>query len=146
VTASLDVADAPDDALGTLRVLYVDDDRVNGLLFEAACRSVGGVAVTLAETGAEALARATEQAPHLLVLDQNLPDGRGTELLARLRHAIGDERLPAVLCTAELPEDVGPAALAAGFGRCWSKPVEADTLRAELVSIRRAQRAGVGPA
>jgi hypothetical protein len=47
-----------------------------------------------------------------------------------------------VLCTAELPEDVGTAARAAGFVLCWSKPVEADALRAQLASLRSARRSG----
>ena len=37
-----------------MRVLYVDDDRVNTLLFVEACRNVGEVEVETAGSGAEA--------------------------------------------------------------------------------------------
>ncbi|MEP7283295.1 MAG: response regulator [Rubrivivax sp.] len=130
-----------------LRVLYVDDDRINALLFEAICRTVGNgtdrVRVTLAESGAEALESARTHAPDLLVLDLHLPDISGTDLLPRLRAVVGDATLPAVLCTAESPADVSSRALAAGFDRCWGKPVEADELRAEL-TVLAARRADAG--
>jgi CheY-like chemotaxis protein len=135
------VAPAPDPL--PLRVLYVDDDRINGLLFAAMCRHVasqeGGpraIVVMLAESGAEALRCVTaDNVPDLLVLDLNLPDMPGTDLLPRLRAVAGDESLPAVLCSADLPHDVEPAARAAGFDRCWAKPVDADVLRAELAAL-----------
>jgi two-component system OmpR family response regulator len=38
-----------------MRVLYVDDDRVNSLLFKETCRYAEGVEVQTADTGAEAL-------------------------------------------------------------------------------------------
>ena len=142
---------APDPARSPppLRVLYVDDDRINALLFEAVCRHVGapgdgapGVAVTLAESGAEALRCVADGGLELLVLDLNLPDMRGTELLPRLRAAAGDDTLPAVLCTAELPEEVGPAARAAGFDRCWAKPIDPEALRAELAALAARRASG----
>ena len=145
---------APDPSASPLRVLVVDDDRINGLLFEALARQVGrtgdgaaGVVVTLAESGAEALRCVVDGDPELLVLDLHLPDGPGTELLPRLRAAAGDPALPAVLCTAELPDEVAPIAREAGFDRCWAKPVDPDALRAELAALagRRARRTA-GPA
>jgi CheY-like chemotaxis protein len=36
------------------------------------------------------------------------------------------------LCTAERPQDVAAAALAAGFDQTWSKPVALDDVRAAI--------------
>lgn len=106
-----------------MRVLCVDDDRINALLLEHVCREAGGVEVEFAESGADALQIAQQWQPQLLIIDLHLPDTDGLALLPRLRAAAGLPGLPAVLCTAEILADVQPQALAAGFDHCWTKPV-----------------------
>lgn len=108
-----------------MRLLYVDDDRINTLLFVETCRAVGGFEVESAETCGDALALVMASPPDLLVLDLHLPDGSGLELLAALRAAIDRaEGPPAVLCTADDGAELQAAARAAGFDACWSKPVD----------------------
>ena len=121
-----------------MRVLYIDDDRVNILLFEESCRFAHGIEVASAGTGDEAIETAREFAPQLLVIDLHLPGITGYELLARLRAEPGLEAVPAVLCSAEAASDVRPAALAAGFLECWEKPIELKTLVARLESLAAA--------
>ena len=72
-----------------MRVLYVDDDRINALLFEETVRFAPGVEIETAGTGAEALDLAQRWQPDLLVVDLHLPDANGLELLSRLRAAAG---------------------------------------------------------
>lgn len=115
-----------------LRVLYIDDDRINGLLFEEICRVAGPVTVELAGSGAEALAVAPGFAPQLLVIDLHLPDTDGLALLPRLRAALQQPDLPAFLCTADDRDEVPQAAARAGFAGCWSKPVNLGELQGEL--------------
>ncbi|GMV48318.1 MAG: hypothetical protein AMXMBFR66_37160 [Pseudomonadota bacterium] len=114
-----------------MRVLYVDDDRVQAVLFAEACRALGDVEIECAACGAEALELLAEFRPDLLVLDLHLPDTNGAQLLPELRRALGRE-VPAILCTAE---DDAPArrAAAAGFDGCWSKPVDVAVVMTELV-------------
>ena len=119
------------------RLLYVDDDRLNVLLFEELCRLAGGLEVLGAFNGAEAEALAAEQAPDVLVLDLHLPDTDGYALLPRLRAAAGRADLPAFLCTAEDPHDVQAPAAAAGFTGCWPKPVDLRALRDDLGRLQR---------
>lgn len=116
-----------------MRVLYVDDDRVNTLLLTQVCLGISGLELQAAETGAEALALVADWRPQLLVIDLHLPDTDGYALLPRLREALADPGLPAVLCTAEHPLDVAVAAQAAGFQRTWTKPVVLDDVRAAIV-------------
>ena len=71
-----------------MRVLYVDDDRVNSLLFEETCRLAEGIEVQTADCGAEALAVVADWTPELLVIDLNLPDTNGLALLSALRQAL----------------------------------------------------------
>jgi two-component system, OmpR family, response regulator len=114
------------------RLLYVDDDRLNVLLFEELCRVAGGIEVQGALSGREALELARDFHPEVLVIDLHLPDTTGYALLGALRAEAGLDRVPAFLCSAEDPADVRDAAHAAGFDGCWAKPVDAAALRAGL--------------
>ncbi len=115
-----------------MRVLYVDDDRINALLFEETVRFAPGVEIETAATAAEALELAQRWQPALLVVDLHLPDANGLELLSRLRRAAGRADLPAYLCTADdAPERVREAK-AAGYVGVWPKPVDLATVISEL--------------
>lgn len=115
-----------------MRVLYVDDDRINALLFEETVRFAPGVEIETAATGAEALELAQRWQPELLVVDLHLPDANGLQLLPSLRRAAGRADLPAYLCTADdAPERVREAK-AAGFVGVWPKPVDLATVIDEL--------------
>jgi two-component system OmpR family response regulator len=115
-----------------MRVLYVDDDRVNSLLFVETCRFAPGVEVETAVTGAQALEIAPDWKPDLLVIDLHLPDTNGYLLLPALRHALEAPSLPAFLCTADEAERVAGPAAEAGFDGCWTKPVDLSVVLGEL--------------
>jgi CheY-like chemotaxis protein len=114
-----------------MRVLYVDDDRVNSLLFAELCRMAPGVTVESAGSAAEALELLERGGADLLVLDLHLPDDDGFALLPRLRQRAG-RRLPAYLCSADDPAQVAEQARAAGFEACWSKPLDVPLVLAAL--------------
>jgi two-component system, OmpR family, response regulator len=115
-----------------MRVLYIDDDRINTLLFVETCRLAGGVDVESAASGTEALELAKRFRPQLLVVDLHLPDTTGYDLLPALRRALGEPALPAFLCTAEEALLVEQPAREAGFDGCWTKPVELQKVLDEL--------------
>jgi CheY-like chemotaxis protein len=122
----------PDPSAPPRRVLYAEDDRVAALLFAEALRDRADYELLVAETGAEALAVAGEWQPDVLVLDANLPDTTGLELLDALRRQAGLERTPAFVCSADGLEDEQRRHLQAGFCGYWLKPVSPERLRAEL--------------
>ncbi len=115
-----------------MRVLYVDDDRINALLFVETCRLAGNVEVQTTFCGAEALELVQQWVPDLLVIDLHLPDTTGYELLAALRSKLVRPDLPAILCTADEATLVEQPAREAGFSGCWSKPVALHTMLSEL--------------
>ena len=115
-----------------MRVLYVDDDRINTLLFVETCRFASGVDVESAASGAEAIELALRWKPDLLVIDLHLPDTVGYDLLPALRAALHAPELPAFLCTADEERLVEQPAREAGFAGCWTKPVELKLVLAEL--------------
>jgi CheY-like chemotaxis protein len=122
-----------------MRVLYIDDDRVNTLLFVETCRFAPGVEVETALTGAEALERIATWAPDMLVIDLHLPDTTGYDLLPVLRARLATPNLPAFLCTADQAQSVAGPARAAGFDGCWTKPVDLSVVLSEL-ALRSASR------
>lgn len=125
-----------------MRLLYIDDDRINTLLFVEACRFAPGVEVESAASGAEAQELVQRWRPEMLVIDLHLPDTTGYGLLAVLRQALGTPALPAFLCTAEEGHLVEEPARQAGFDGCWTKPVDLGIVLAEL--SRRSAQAGPG--
>jgi len=81
------------------RILHVDDHKDIRGIVQLALGKIGGFSVRCCTCGDEALAAAAEFDPELLLLDVNMPNMDGIELLARLREAgIG---APAVFFTAK---------------------------------------------
>ena len=115
-----------------LRVLYVEDNRVNAILFEEAMRMRGGIELQVAEDAAAALALARRWRPALLVLDAHLPDMSGYELLARLRELPALAGVPAFMCSADAQDEDVRRARKAGFIGYWTKPVDLARVMADL--------------
>jgi two-component system, OmpR family, response regulator len=121
-----------------MRLLYVDDDRINALLFRETCRLAPALEVQTAGSGAEALELAPRWQPQVLVIDLHLPDTDGCALLPQLRQALAAPALPAFLCTADDLGSVAPAARSAGFAGCWAKPVLLQDMLDELAALQSA--------
>jgi CheY-like chemotaxis protein len=124
-----------------MHLLYVDDDRINLMLFESACAPLPGLRLSTAASGAEALELARADPPQLLVIDLHLPDTDGHALLHALRRDAARTDAPAYLCSADDSPEVRQAARAAGFAGYWSKPLDIPRLRRALSALGAA-RAG----
>jgi PAS domain S-box-containing protein len=120
-----------------LKLLYVEDNRINALLFEEAMRVLGGYDLRVVEDGANALELVREWTPQVLVLDANLPDMSGFEVLRRLRELPSLAGVPAYMCSADaMPEDI-QRARDAGFEGYWTKPIEMGVVSADLEALRQ---------
>ena len=72
-----------------MRVLYVDDDRVNTLLFVETCRFAPGVEVETRRQRCRGIGtRRPVGSPDMLVIDLHLPDTTGYQLLPALRKPV----------------------------------------------------------
>ncbi|WP_372528228.1 ATP-binding protein [Piscinibacter sp.] len=115
-----------------LRMLYVEDNRINAIVFEEALRLRDGMELRLAEDGVEALDRVRDWRPDVLVLDSHLPGMNGFELLRALRDRAGLVDVPAFMCSADaMPDDIRRAA-EAGFTGYWPKPIDIAQIMADL--------------
>ena len=84
-----------------MRLLYVDDDRVNALLFEQTCRLAGDLDAAVRRHRRRGAGAASRAAPRPAG-DRPAPAGhRRLRPAAALRAALGAPALPAVLCTAD---------------------------------------------
>jgi CheY-like chemotaxis protein len=125
-------------------VLCVEDNPVNLQLVCEVLALRPQVALRTAVDGAEGLRAArTEPAPDLVLLDLQLPDMHGVDVLRRLRQ---DPRLAAcaiVALSADAMAENVRAAMAAGFDAYWTKPIHFDRFLADIDRMVAA-RAGPG--
>ncbi|HBX69137.1 MAG TPA: two-component system response regulator [Chloroflexi bacterium] len=110
------------------RILFVDDDPLT-LETYSTIISYFGHEVLLAANGGDALEVAVQESPDMMVLDMNMPDMHGFDLLRKLRKNPLTAHLPAVMVSAS-PEAFADGAIAAGAQEFRSKPVRPDDLLA----------------
>jgi CheY-like chemotaxis protein len=130
----------PDDPLiarlalpgSALRVLCIEDNPVNLQLVRELIALRPQVHLRTAVDGLSGIADALAQPPHLLLLDLQLPDLHGLEVMRRLRAEPGMRGCRFVALSADaMPEHIG-AALAAGFDDYWTKPIQFDAFLAHI--------------
>jgi two-component system OmpR family response regulator len=131
VTAEAPASDAP-------RVLVVDDELNIAELVSMALR-YAGFAVETAGTAREAVARAGEFRPHVMILDVMLPDFDGFEVARRL--AAGRGGIPILFLTARDTTQDKVRGLTLGGDDYVTKPFSVEELIARVRAILR--RAGV---
>jgi two-component system KDP operon response regulator KdpE len=116
------------------RVLVIDDEpglrHALGINLRAR-----GYEVTLAETGAQALARAAQHLPDVVILDLGLPDMDGEEVIRGLR---GWMHAPIIVLSARAGQGDKVVALDDGADDYVTKPFGMDELLARLrAALRR---------
>lgn len=125
----------PTETQRPLRVLYVEDNRINALLFAEALRPHAQLELDIAEDGDMAISLCKERLPDVLVLDAHLPGMSGFEVLEALRRIPGLENAPAYMCSADaMPDDIERARVA-GFTGYWTKPIDIVAVTTELCSL-----------
>ena len=118
-----------------MRLLYVEDNRINALLFEEMVHMSTDIEIDVAEDGEQALRLARERRPDVLVIDAHLPDRTGFELLPELRALPGLAAVPAFMCSADAMPDTVHAASKAGFDGYWTKPLDIGLVVSSLISL-----------
>jgi PAS domain S-box-containing protein len=109
------------------RVLYVEDDAAHRLLVAEILRARPGVELTMCARGAEALALLRHDSPDLLLLDLDLPDMRGEDVLAA-----ADEDLTVCVLSGRHPTDGLPDGSDSTDLPWLTKPLDGAALLATL--------------
>ena len=100
-------------AYGKRRILIVEDELINQEMLKIVLDSVYDI--ISAETGTEALARLAEESEtiSLVLLDLNLPDMHGLEVLKQMKADSTTARIPVIVMTAEKDAEVESLTLGA---------------------------------
>ena len=114
-------------SLEGLDVLVVEDSPDTLLLLSTIFRREGAT-VTTASSAAEALSRAANTRPHIIVSDIGMPDVDGYQLLEQLRLLPGLSDVPAIAVSGYASEDDRERALAVGYLALVPKPIDVDVL------------------
>ena len=123
------------------QILVVEDQAATADLILEVLKGEGYEAQTV-DSLTKARARLKKQPPELLLLDRNLPDGDGVDLLAEIRDDEKLQTLPVIILTAKKDLADKVAGLRAGADDYVAKPFNTEELVARVAAILR--RAGKG--
>jgi hypothetical protein len=106
------------------RVLYIEDNAVNMMIVSELLAQRAQYEFHGATDGSSGVAMARSLQPALVLIDMQLPDFDGIEVLRRLRDDPVTAHLTCVALSANaMPEDV-QRARDAGFVDYWTKPID----------------------
>jgi CheY-like chemotaxis protein len=105
-------------------VLCIEDNAANARLIERILAQRSNIKLLFATQGGEGLTQAREQQPELILLDLNLPDMHGSEVLRRLRQDKRTEALPVVVISADATGTQIEKLLSAGARNYLTKPID----------------------
>ena len=121
----------------TRKVLYIEDNPVNVLLMEAMLARVDDLQVATAALPSIGLRMVTEDRPDLILLDIQLPEMDGYEVLRRLRANEASREIPVVAVSANaMPDDIAHG-LRSGFVHYLTKPLDAHALASAVEAALR---------
>lgn len=120
------------------RILVCDDSATLRALMVTLLGRTYTLALTA--TAEEALARAPEFAPDLVITDQRLPGMSGQDLVRRLRATPAFEDVPIIVLTAVGDADSRADGIEAGADEYLVKPVRERELRARVASLLELRR------
>ncbi|QDI04216.1 MULTISPECIES: response regulator [Xanthomonas translucens group] len=124
------------------RLLLVEDDPISRTFLQVTLQSLPAQ-VDLADTVASALTSAQAQEHDLWLIDANLPDGNGADLLQRLQR-----QRPGTLAlahTADASSAVRDHLLGAGFAEVLLKPLSPERLLQAVRRLLARGRVGTAP-
>lgn len=122
------------------RILHVEDVPSIQVVTRIALEKLGGFEVLSCASAQEALARAQEFAPDMILLDVMLPQMSGLELLRQLSSSVDLQYTPVVLLTGQQDEPASPAELRQlGVRKLLRKPFDPLKLATQLKEVWNAE-------
>ena len=109
------------------KILIVDDDPDIATMLEDRLQA-SDYGTVIARDGVEALELIEQEAPHLMLLDLDMPRLTGIEVLKRLQKVRPAEDLPVIVMTAHASIDAAVEAMKAGAYDFLTKPLDKDHL------------------
>jgi two-component system chemotaxis response regulator CheY len=125
-------------------VLVVDDSKVMRDMVTACLRPDPKIVVTQASSGLEAIEKLSMHRFDLVVLDLNMPDIGGLEVVEFVRGQDKLRELPIIIVTTRGDEASRASVLRAGANKYLTKPFTPDAILGEVSALMRTGDAGSG--
>lgn len=116
-------------------VLVVDDSKVMREMIAACLRPDPSLTITQAASGLEAIERLSLKTFDIVVLDLNMPDIGGLEVVEFVRSQDKLRTLPILIVTTRAEDDSRAKVLAAGASRYMTKPFAPAVILGEVQSL-----------
>lgn len=113
------------------KIVIVEDSEAGRELLREYVQGWGYEVIEAAD-GKEALRKITETPPDLVLCDVQMPELDGYAVIQSLRQDARFAKLPVIALTAYAMRGDKEKALAAGFDSHQSKPIEAESLQADI--------------
>jgi CheY-like chemotaxis protein len=115
----------------TKTVLIVDDNEHLRDILASVLRS-SGYEISQAATGVEAIEKAISTSPHLILLDLDLPDMKGTDAAWAIRKNSTTAHIPIIGCSAFFGSEWRTEALRAGMVDYLLKLISAEVIKEKI--------------
>jgi two-component system sensor histidine kinase RpfC len=121
-----------------MNILVAEDNEVNQQVIEGILRNAGHN-VRIANTGEKALDILSDELDRIdmLILDMNMPEVSGVEVVKTLRFMDTSAQLPVIMLTADATPEAKETSIAAGANRFLTKPIDARGLLECIASLSR---------
>lgn len=117
-----------------MKILYVEDNDDNVYVVKSRLTRAG-FAVLIATDGAQGVAVAAAEQPHLILMDLSLPVIDGWEATRQIKAAPETRHIPVIALTAHAMAGDREKALAAGCDDFDTKPVEISRLLEKIQAL-----------
>ncbi len=117
------------------QILVVDDSATMRRMVMASLRSLTEVKFNEASNGLEAIEQLALAPVDLMILDLNMPDMHGMDVLNFMRGHQKYSTIPIVILTTKGDEVTHTTALAAGASRYMTKPFQPQILAAQVCEL-----------
>jgi two-component system chemotaxis response regulator CheY len=120
----------------SLRILVVEDSSAMRAFVRAALEEDEGVEVQEAASGFEALRLLPRQSFDVVIVDVNMPDINGLELVAFMRRSEAHKTTPLLIISTEATAKDRERGLSLGANAYLAKPFLPEQLRAMVAEVR----------
>ena len=121
-----------------LNILVAEDNKVNQQVIEGILKRAGHT-VRIADTGEKALdiVVADFEEIDLLIVDKNMPERSGDEVVQALRYMDTQKHLPIIMLTADATPEAKQASMAIGVDEFLTKPIDSFALLEKIAILSK---------
>jgi CheY-like chemotaxis protein len=108
---------------GHHKILYIEDDKANIKLVQRILEKYPSIQLLIAETGLDGIHAANNELPDVILLDINLPDLNGYDVIKQLQKNSHLAEIPVLAISANATSDNINRGLSSGFNHYITKPI-----------------------